>query len=869
MCRRIIALAAVLVPRWRRAEWREEWESEVDHAARVLEVAGGGRGDVARLAVRCLGALPHAAHLRVADWSVEMIVQDMRYALRGLARRPLFTLVAGGTLALGIGANATIFAVVNAVLLKPLPYGDPERLVWVKSVFSGGDQASVSPPDFLDYREQTRVFEAFSAMQFGRPVTWTGGEVPEELQAGSVTADYLRMLGLSPVIGRWFEASEERVAQASVVVISERLWRSRFEGSREVLGRTLLLDGVPHTVVGVFPATLGLPGGRDVLMPIAFEGPGFDMRAAHFLRPIARLREGVSLEAAQADVDIVARRLEQAYPTSNTTWRLRLVPLQEQLVGGARPALLILLGAVGAVLLIACVNVANLVLASASTRSGEFAVRTVLGASRMRLARQLVIETVLLALGAGAAAVLFALAAVEGIRTFGPATIPRLEEVTLDGTVLGYAFGVALIVGVAFGTTPLLQRSGRSLADTLRGMGRGGTGRGQRMRSGLVVAEIALSSLLVVSAALLIRSFTRLTGIDPGFDAESVLVARIQYPEGHYGEAGRKTSTQQRIEERLRALPGVEAVGATNAIPLAQFAGDTRAYAAKRPPMGDAWVGAQVRVITPGYFAAMGIPLIRGRAFEGADRGGAEHVAILNDAMAAEFFPGEDPVGEILMVGLGEPVATRIVGVVGGVRQFALGLPPAPEFYLPLAQAEGAGDRMTTVVRARGEAVALASAVAATVREIDPDQPLSMLEPLTSVLAGTVTQPRFQMFALGAFAVLALVLAAIGVYGVLAFSVVQRQREIGIRIALGARRAAVIGRVIGQGMALALLGLVIGLGAAAGMTRVLRTALYEIGPLDATAFAMAPATLAAVALLASWIPARRAARVDPATVLRE
>jgi putative ABC transport system permease protein len=864
VCRAILALASALVPRWRRAEWREEWEAEVAHASPARSTSR----DVARIAVRCLGAFPHAAHLRVADWSVEMIVQDVRQAVRGLLRRPLFTVVAIVTLALGIGANAAIFAVISGVLLRPLPYEDAERLVWISGAFSGGTSASVSPPDFHDYRAENRAFSSMAASQFGRAWTWTGGERPEDLETANVTSNYLSTLGLQPVIGRTFAPEEERVADPEVIMISEALWRTRFGASPSVLGRALVLDGTPRTVIGVFPSALSLPADRDVLAPIPFAAAGYDIRAAHFLRPIARLAEGVTLEQAQRDVDVIARRLEEAYPASNQTWRLGLVPLHERLVGGARAPLLLLLGAVGVVVLIACVNVANLVLARASARAGEFAVRAALGASRLRLARQLLTEAVLLSVVAGAAAAGVAAAGVGALRAFGPADIPRLAEVRVDGAVFGYTFALAVIVGFAFGLAPVLRLDRAPLTDALRRTGRGGDGGGQRLRAGLVVSEVALSSLLVVGAALLIRSFDSLRGVDPGFDATRVLVAQVRYPDARY-PAGQAAQMHWRIEDRLRAIPGVVAVGATNAIPIAEYAGDTRAHPASRPPANNAWVGAQIRAVTPDYFNAMSIPLVRGRTFVRTDSDPAAPVVILNERMAEEFFPSEDPVGQILMVGIDTQVPMRVVGVVGSVRQFGLAIEPNPEFYLHHAQAEGAGRRMTLVIRTAADPAPLATAVADAIRELDPDQPVSVLRPLDDILADSIARPRFQMLVLGTFATLALVLAAIGVYGVLAYAVAQRQREIGIRIALGARRSAVVAMVVARGMALAGAGLVLGLLAAAALTRLLRSALFGIDALDPAAFAVAPAVLITAALVASWIPARRAARVDPITTLRE
>jgi putative ABC transport system permease protein len=877
ICSRIIALASPLVPRWRRAEWREEWESEVWHESNRLAESGGlGGGGAVRLAVRCLGTFPHAAHLRAADWSSDMMMQDLRYALRTLLRKPVFALTTVLTLALGIGGNTAIFSIVNAVLLNPLPYPEPERLVWGNGVFSQNNAASVSPPDFVDYRAQNQVFEELAASTFGaRSMTVTGGDSPEAVGVASVSANYLAALGLKPALGRSFTTEEEAAAQATVVMISYDLWQRRYGGDPGVLGQTIELDARPNTIVGVLPKGLRFPRGSEVWMPITLADQDFQMRAAHFLRLIGRLRPGVTIERAQADVDVIAQRLEAAYPNSNMTWRLGLLPLREQLVGNARPALLILLGAVGVVLLIACANVANLLLARASSRQGEIAVRAALGASRMRVLRQLVTEALLLSCLSALVGLVLAYLTLRGLPRFAPANLPRLEEIRLDLTVLGFTAALAVVVGLAFGLFPALQLSRAGVAERLRQAGRGREGGGARMRGVLVVTEVALSVVLLISSALLIRSFDRLRGEDPGFATDGAVVARILLPIGRYADPESRARRQEEVERGIASLRGVVAVGAINALPLVEFSGDTRVYAARRPPESNAdWRYAQIREVTEGYFDAMSIPFVRGRGYNASDRGQPMRTVVINESLAREFFPGEDAVGQRLAIGFGPASGgtwippLEVIGVVRDVRQFTLGNPPGAEFYLLFSQS-GNSAGMTVVARTSGNARRFVGPIREAVRSVDSEQPLARLEPLDAALDSTVSNPRFQSLLLSAFAGLALVLAALGVYGVLAYAVAQRAREIGIRMALGAGAGDVVRMVVARGLLLTGVGLGLGLLGALAATNFLENQLYEIGPRDRVAFATAPLVLATVALFASWLPARRAARLNPSLALRE
>lgn len=868
-CRRVIAVAAPLVPSDLRAEWREEWESELWYAEERMRTGSEGVPLArTRLLLRALGAVPHALSLRFATWSLDGVRQDLRYAFRALSRRPLLVGVSLATLAVANGGVTAMFSLVYGVLLRPLPFHNPERLVWARGVFSGGDGASVSPPDYVDYRARNRTFEEFAAMtSFGAALTLTGGDRPTEVRSAAVTANFMRALGIQPAHGRMFREEETAVATASVAMISSELWHARYGGDPGVLGRTIVLNGAPHEIIGVVPAALAFPSGRDVWLPLTFANPDFQQRAAHFLRPVGRLRPGVTLAAAQAEMDAIALQLEREYPQSNTTWRLGLMPLHEQLTGNARPALILLFGAVVLVLLIACANVANLLLAQSAARRGEMAVRAALGAARRRILRQVVLESVLLTVAGGLAGVLLALGAVAALRNSGAVTLPRMADVTIDGPVLLFALAVSVMTGLIFGLVPGLPLSATGLGNTLRQTGRGRDAPGQRARSLLIVAEIALSVTLVTGASLLLRSLGLLQREDPGFEPSNTLVARMQFPEARYADVAATDRTARELRARLLALPGVAAVGAINAVPIVEGAGDTRVYAADRPPAEGVWTGALVRIVTPGYFEAMGIPVVHGRAPDDRDVAATGRVVLINLAMAAAFFPDRDPLGQDLMIGLQDPLRVRIIGVVGDVRQFQLAAPPRPEFYVPLAQSWGVGG-LTYVVRARDTPAALLDDVRAVIVSIDPEQPVSLLQPMSALLTDSVADSRFRTRLLGTFAALALVLAVLGVYGIVAFSVAQRTRELGVRLALGAQPGRIVRGVIGDGARLAAAGLMLGVSAALIATRWLESLLYGVQPRDPASFALTSAVIMLAALAACWIPARRAARVDAAVALR-
>ena len=876
VCHGVIALASLLVPGHRRRAWTEEWRAEVWHALHGREGREGsvpGAAGRIRLVARCLGAFPHAVWIHGQEWNMNGMVQDVRFATRSLLKRPGFTLTAVLTLALGIGGNTAVFSVVNSVLLQPLPIENAERIVYTygRSFPNGAVGASVSPPDFLDYRAGTTdVFETLAAQgSFLTTVVVEASDRPEELRGRAATADFLRVLGYEPAAGRTFTEQEEASDASAVVMITHGLWGRMSGYDPAPVGSVLRLDGEPGTVVGVLPAGLDYPDGVDLWFPLTFGAENFQSRAAHFLRPHGLLREGVTVDEAQASMDRVSARLEAAYPETNDGWYAQLLSIQEAFVGSARPALLVLLGGVGMVLLIACGNVANLLLARAATRRGEMAVRASLGASRVRLARQVVTESVVLAGLAGALGVGLAYAGVAALRRFEPGGLPRVDEVAVDGTALLFTLALSGGVGVLFGLAPAGGVGRGGLEDALGAAGRGRVGGSRRLRSALVAGEVAVSFVLLVGAGLLMRSFAELRAVDPGFDADGAVALPVSFPERSYPDLDAVDAVRDAIAERLAALPGVSAVGAASMLPLSGNGGDTYVYAEQRPPANarDVENTAQIRLVDDGYFDVMGVPMVAGRAFDAGDDRGAPDRVILNETLARDLFPDENPVGQRMVAWLDVERSLEVVGVAADVRQYSLRQEAWREFYLPARQ-RGARS-LQFVVRGRGGTEPPAAALREAVWAAAPGQPVSRVVPLDSYLDGALAQSRFQAFLLGLFAVLALMLAAVGIYGVLAQAVADRRREIGVRMAMGAERGAVTAMVVRQRTTVALVGLLIGAAASLAATRVLRSMLFGVGAADPTTYLVTPAFLLTVVLLSSWLPARQAARTDPATVLRD
>jgi len=797
---------------------------------------------------------------------MQTLIQDLRYGARILLKQPVFTLIAVLTLALGIGANTAIFSLVNAVLLRPLPFAEPERLVWTWGEFSGGNRASTSPPDFLDYRAQSRSFEELSAMMFNS-FNLTGAGEPERVIGSSVTANFFQALGVRLVQGRAFLPEEERSGAAQVAIIGQGLWQRRFGGDPQIVGKTITLNGRSHTLVGIAPDATRVLQEAEIWTPLPFDDPGMKIRRFHFLRAVGRLKPSVTLQQAQADIDAVSAGLEKLYPESNKDWRLRLVPMREYLVGETRRPLYVLLGAVGFVLLIACANIASLTLAQASRRQKEVALRHALGANRMRLVRQLLTESALLSVIAGIMGLLMAWWGSDLLKALAQDSIPRVSEITLDNRVLGFTLLVSLMTGVVFGLAPALQSSRADLNETLKEGGKGGgsSSRMGRARNALIVIEVAMALVLLVGAGLLIKSFRRLQEVDPGFDPRNLLTMRLFLPQSKYAEPQQRQAFFEQVLRRIESLPGVQAVGTSTWIPTLG-GGDTYFTIEGRPfPDPNRKVTAFNPMVSHDYLRAMKIPLIKGRHFtEPETKEEKAKTVIINEALARAYFADDEPLGKRLIIDMGEPWACEIIGVARDTTQFALDFGALPMMYLPSIR----GGVAAVVVRASGDPLALTASVREAVREVDRDQPIANIRSMDQIMSSMAGQSRFGALLLGVFAAVALLLSAIGIYGVIAYSVAQRTHEIGIRIALGARGRDVFGLVIGQGMKFALIGVGLGIAGALAVTRVLSGLLFNVSATDPTTFVGVSALLALVALIACYVPARRAMKVDPMVTLK-
>jgi putative ABC transport system permease protein len=795
--------------------------------------------------------------------------QDLRYGARMLIKRPGFTLIAVLTLALGIGANAAIFSVVNAVLLRPLPYPEPERLVWLLGNFRRDNStAHINPLDFLDYREQNRTFEHLAAYSPDTSdVALTGSGEPERLRGDGVSANFFDLLGVKPALGRTFVPEDEEAERNRAVVLGYGLWQRRFGGDPSIIGRTITLDGHSYNVIGVMPAGFKPPRASDLWVPGSPRTLTND-RKGHFLPAIGRLKPGVTIEQANADLDAIARRLGEQFPDTNANWNVRLVPLQEQMIGNVGQSLWLLFGAVGFVLLIACANVANLLLVRTATRTREIAVRSAIGASRWRVARQLLTESLLLSLCGGALGVLTAVWMLDLLVSISAGNIPQWAQVAIDKRVLSFTLLASILTGLLFGLAPALEASKPNLMETLKEGGQSATGgaRGNRIRSVWVVSEVALAVIVLVGAGLLIRSLIRLQQVDPGFDAGNVLALRLILFPARYRQPEPVIAFYEQLRQRLAALPGVQAVGTISELPLSGQQNDYGFRVEGRPRDPNRRMDADWRRVDHGYFRAMNIPLLRGRAFTEQEARADSRVAIISDILARRFFPDEDTVGKRLLFDFGQEMPFEIIGVVGDVHHRALHIGVHQTIYFPSLRLRDSN----LVIRAAGAPANLAADVRRAVQEVDKNLPVSSIRPMEEFLFNSMAQQRLNTFLLSAFAALALFQAVIGVYGVMAYSVTQRTHEIGVRLALGARMRDVLVLVLRQGMRLALLGVVTGLLGALALTRLVmtRSLLFEVSPTDPATFAAISALLMAVMLLACYIPARRAARVDPMVALR-
>ena len=806
-------------------------------------------------------------------------MNEIRFAFRQLKKSPGFTAIAIITLALGIGANTAIFSVVNAVLLRPLPYKTPDQLlmIWEASAKDDIDKEPLSFPNFTDYRQQAQSFDGVGAFTNASPILSAGDGEPERLTGAAVVGDFFSVLGVEPVLGRKFLPEENEEGKNRVTILSHAFWQRRFGGDPNLVGQQITLNGNQYTVVGVMSPVFQDPVAAakrpvELWVPLAVTEGMRNSRRGDFLQVIARLKPNVSVEQARAEVQGIAKRLEQQYPDTNTGWTSFVVPLHQELTGNVRPALLILLGAVAFLLLIACANVANLLLARASARQREIAVRSALGASRARIIRQLLTENVLLSLAGGAAGLLLAFWGTQALLAISPGNIPRLQSIGIDPQVLLFTIAISLATGVLFGLAPAVIVSKLNLNDTLKEGGRSsaeGAG-GRRVRNGLAIAEIALSLVLLVGAGLLIRSFLRLQEVKPGFNPSNLLTAQLALPTAKYAENQQVVNFYDQLLERLAQQPGVKSASVTTALPLAG-GGDFLAFFVEGRPVvrTDRIPDAEARVVNADYFRTMEIPLRRGRVLAEQDAADAPDAVVINEALARKYFAGDDPVGK--RITFSDPQSPEvewlnIVGIVGDVRQSSLTAEPYPQVYSTYRQAPRRA--LTVVMRTAGEPTAMVNTLRQQVWALDRQQPLHNVRTLEQVLSESIARPRFNTLLITILAGVALVLAAVGIYGVISYSVTQRTHEIGVRMALGASSGNVLRLVIGHGMLIAGIGLAVGVVGAFAVTRIMGTLLYGVSASDPVTYIVLVALLGLIALIASYIPARRAMRVDPVVALR-
>jgi len=801
---------------------------------------------------------------------------DIQYALRNIAKKPLFHSMVILTLALGIGANAAIFTVVNGVLLQPLPYPHPERLmmVWTHNPRQGFDKDVGTYPNFEDWRRASQSFERMSAY-FGASVTLTGNGDPAQIRGARVTHEFFETMGVVPLRGRAFSPANGQSGGERVVIVAHGLWIRRFGADASIIGRRIVVDGVPHEVVGVMPESFKHPADAELWLPLAPVGEFqalFNARGSYWLTIIGRLKPGVTRVAAQSEMDAIAARLEKEYPV-NAGIGIRLVTMQEELVGDVKRPLLILLGAVCFVLLIACANVANLLLTRAASRQRELAIRAALGADRGRLVRQLLTESVVLGVLGGAAGLLLATLGTNWLQTLAPAELPRLSDITIDGQVLAYAAGASAFTSLLFGLVPALHASRRDPSGHLKEGGRRGTDgrRGGGLRRALAVGELAVALVLLVGAGLLIRSFIALNSEDPGFATRGVLALRLYLPSAAYREPARITGFYEQLVERLEALPGVESAGAGSSLLLSRLPASASINIEGRPPLpaNARNIPVPYDSVTPGYFSTLQIPLRRGRMFTAADAAPSQQVVMVNETFVRRFFPGEDPLGRRLTFGNPSQPGTRwqtIVGVVADTKRGGFEREPWAETYFPMRQAPD--PQAFVLLRTNGDPIALIAAAQAAVWSIDRHQAIAAIRTVPELLAQRELNRRFTTLLLGVFASVALVLAIIGIYGVISHATAQRTQEIGIRIALGADGRTILRMVLVGGLRIAASGVAIGLVGALALTHVLSGLLFGVGARDPLTFVVVPGALLVVALAACWIPARRAMQVEPVVALR-
>lgn len=809
---------------------------------------------------------------------MDSLIKDIRYGLRGLLKHPGFTAIVVITLALGIGASTAIFSVVDSVLLRRLPYRTAERIVAIQELNPAGKRTQITSANFLDWRAQNTVFDQLAAFR----TTTTNlalADQPERIDLAQTNANFFDVFGITPQYGRLFIPQDEQAGHDLVAVVSHTLWQRRFGADPALIGRQITLDGTNYTVIGIAPSGFQYPDKTEVWLPplrlVPELFPGQDVtqtRGMGYLNAVALLKPGVSLKQAAGEMETITARLRQQYPETNNRRFNRVVSLHEHLVGDTNKLLWLLLGAVTFVLLIGCANVANLLLASGAARQKELAIRTALGASRWRVMRQLFTESTILALAGGAVGLLIAFWGVAAITKLLPLDFPRLSEIQIDLRVLGFTFAASVLTGILFGLAPALQISRPDVQEAIRETGRGSSGsrRQSRFRQSLIVVDVALSVVLLAGAGLLFRSFLHLQSVDTGFISEPVLTAKLTPSGTNYSERADFVKFYNQVLEKISAVPGVQATGIINTLPLEK--GPTTGFRVDGRPVTtrDKWPMVSYRVVSPDYFRAMGIPVVQGRTYTDRDDGNAPGAMIVNQKLAQETFPNENPIGKRLTFGgtdqNRQPIWFEIVGVVGNVRSLELREEPIAEVYFSASQDFWTG--MSLVIRSSVEPSSLTASVRQVVNEVDKTIPLSNVKTMDNIVSESITQPRFNLFLLGLFGIVAMLLSAAGIYGVTAYTVTQRTHELGIRIALGAQVSDVLKMILGQGMAVIAVGLVVGLASAFALVRFLRSFLFGVGANDPLTFVAITVVLVLVALLACYIPARRATKVDPLQALR-
>jgi predicted permease len=843
----------------------EELRAYLDASVDRKVAAGMSREDAIRAARVEMGSAEAVKdHVRDAGWEshVESLWQDLRYAMRGMRRAPTFSIVVIGTLALGIGATTTIFSAVDNLLLRPLPYPQPDQLVWIWGQVKGGPQrASVNPLEYRDYREQSTTFSHLGAVaNFAQTATLTGRTEPEALRLAVVSGNYFDVLGVRPLLGRPLILDDEEAGRTDVAVISFGLWNRRFGADQRLVGSAVTLDERPVRIVGVMPADFRPPQPADIWMPIAFSQLNGNRRA-HFLRPIGRLKDGVTLGQAQAELDVIAGRLEQQYPATSTGWSVRLEPIDRPLIGNLRTQIWVLFGAVSCFLFMACANVAGLLQARATSRTVEIAVRSAIGAARRRIVRQLLTESLLLAVVGSALGLVLAYWALKGLLAVDTLLIPAWASVTMDGRVLAFALLLAVLTTLLFGLIPAWEASRANLADSLKAGARlaGGDRRHTRIRSALVVVQITATVILLVGAGLLMKSLISLQQVDPGFASTEILAVTVALPPARYPQPQQISGFFEELQQRLRVIPGVAAVGMTSHLPLSGQMNDVPFQVEGRGVSEDDRVTVDFRGVNHDYLRAMSIPLIRGRTLTEDEARRAAPVALISQHLAERFFAGQDPLGQRVRAGT---FVAEIVGVVGDVRHRSLTSAVFPTMYMPSLA------RLSTnlVIRTAGSPADFAPAVQAAIRSLDKNLALPSLQPLDQMVDASIARRRLNSVLLSGFAVLALVVALAGIYGVISYSVNERAREIGIRLALGATRGSIQTMVLGIGVKLAAAGTVLGVAGALALSQVISGLLFGVRPTDPATYATIGTLLTATVIVACWLPARRASRIAPLTV---